>query len=85
MLGRAPEFFANHSQNAQSQYSFLQFRPFTWSIMIEGGINWYIHGTHGSKIILNYQDRPIMELQPDNRIITTKHKAMIQLQYQIMI
>ncbi len=54
-------------------------------IMMEGGINWYIHGTHGSKITLNYQDRPVMELQPDNRIITTKHKAMIQLQYQIMI
>jgi hypothetical protein len=54
-------------------------------IMIEGGINWYIHGAHGSKITLNYQDRPAMELQPDNRIITTKHKAMIQLQYQIMI
>ena len=54
-------------------------------IMIEGGINLYIHGTHASKITLNYQNRPVMELQPDNRIITTKHKAMMQLQYQIMI
>jgi hypothetical protein len=54
-------------------------------VMMEAGVNYYIHGIQGSKISLNFQSRPVMEQQSDNRIITTMHKLMIQLQYQIML
>lgn len=54
-------------------------------LMIEGGINWLIEGTHNSKISLNYQNRPVFSNQTDGSIRTTQRKGMIQLQYQIAI
>lgn len=52
-------------------------------LMAEGGVNWYIHGAHGSKISLNYQSRPVFESNADGNAVETGRKGMVQLQYQI--
>ena len=47
------------------------------------GINWLIKG-HGSKLSLDYQNRPVYELQGTDLVKTT-NKGQVVLQYQISI
>lgn len=54
-------------------------------IMYEGGVNWYINGSHNSKMTINYQSRPIYETMPNGLIENISRKGMLQLQYQIAI
>src|ERR1043166_5923049 len=51
--------------------------------MYEGGVNWSIHGTHGAKMNLNYQSRPIFETQSDGSISQSTRKGMVYLQFQV--
>lgn len=52
-------------------------------LMIDGGINWLIHGNHAGKISLGYQSRPIFEINANNEYVQTHRKGMTVLQYQI--
>ena len=54
-------------------------------MMIETGVNWFIHGTHASKFTFNYQNRPVFEQQPSGDVTVTSRKGMYQLQFQISI
>lgn len=53
------------------------------AIMWEGGINWLIHGTHGAKISLGLQNRPVFEMNLLGEAVQTSRKNMLVLQYQI--
>ena len=50
--------------------------------MFELGANYFIHGTHGSKISLMYQSRPTYENEAGENVIDTR-KGMTVLQYQL--
>lgn len=52
-------------------------------VMAETGINWFIHGTHGSKLSINYQGRPVFDLNESNQVVEVTRAGMAQLQYQI--
>ena len=54
-------------------------------VMYEAGVNWYINGTHGQKLTVNYQSRPVFERQPNSEITKTQRKGMFTLQFQIAI
>ncbi|MCB0409891.1 MAG: hypothetical protein KDD29_06700 [Flavobacteriales bacterium] len=54
-------------------------------IMHEEGINWFIHGSHSSKISVNYQNRPVFKIMTNNEINQFERKGMLQIQYQITI
>lgn len=54
-------------------------------LMIEGGLNWLIHGNHTGKLSLNYQSRPVFEQQTNGDITTSSRKGMALLQYQIAL
>jgi hypothetical protein len=69
---------------AGSQYSSWQVLDEN-VLMWETGFNWLVHGTHGAKITLNYQSRPVFEVMPGGPIAETGRKGMIQLQYQVSI
>jgi hypothetical protein len=47
------------------------------------GVNWLLSG-HASKISLDYQSRPVYDLQ-DDRLVRSTRKGQIVLQYQISI
>ena len=53
------------------------------SVMVEAGLNWLIHGTHGSKLSLGLQNRPVFENNSSGVAIQTMRKNMLVLQYQI--
>ena len=53
------------------------------SVMGEVGINWLIHGTHGAKLSLGLQNRPVFENNSLGQAIQTMRKNMLVLQYQI--
>ena len=53
-------------------------------LMYEAGINWLIEG-HRSKISLNYQDRPVFNLDAANNYIVTTRRGMIVIQFQVLI
>lgn len=53
------------------------------SVMAEVGINWLIHGTHGAKLSLGLQNRPVFENNSLGQAIQTMRKNMLVLQYQI--
>ncbi len=53
------------------------------SVMAEIGINWLIHGTHGAKLSLGLQNRPVFENNSLGQAIQTMRKNMLVLQYQI--
>jgi|GEM_PF-5512050 len=53
------------------------------SVMLEAGINWLIHGTHGAKLSLGLQNRPVFENNSLGQVIQTMRKNMLVLQYQI--
>lgn len=54
-------------------------------ILLDGGLNWLIHGTHAGKISLGYQSRPVFELNANNEYVQTMRKGMAVLQYQISL
>lgn len=53
------------------------------AVMGEAGINWLIHGTHGAKLSLALQNRPVFEINAGGEAIQTMRKNMLVLQYQI--
>ncbi len=53
-------------------------------LMIEGGVNWLIHGTHGAKLTLGVQNRPVYQSISGNNVEKSR-KSMYVLQYQISI
>lgn len=54
-------------------------------VMVEGGINWLIYGTHQAKMSLNLQNRPVFEYNSLGAGVQTSRKNMLQLQYQVSI
>jgi hypothetical protein len=54
-------------------------------ILMDGGVNWLIHGTHAGKITLGYQSRPVFEKNTANEYVQTGRKGMAVLQYQISL
>jgi hypothetical protein len=52
--------------------------------VIDVGVNWLIKG-HGSKISLDYQNRPVYELQGSGEYRKTGNKGQVVLQYQLSI
>ena len=54
-------------------------------ILLEGGVNWLIHGTHNAKITLAYQSRPVFELTTSGDYSTSTRKGMLTMQYQISL
>jgi len=52
-------------------------------LMAEGGLNWYINGTHDSKVSVNYQSRPVFEADEEGQLVEGARRGMLQLQYQI--
>ncbi|NQV54156.1 MAG: hypothetical protein HQ500_13300 [Flavobacteriales bacterium] len=52
-------------------------------LMAEGGMNWYLDGTTGSKVSVNYQSRPIFDANGEGQFVEIARRGMIQLQYQI--
>lgn len=69
---------------ASAQYSKLeklQVPMVLWNI----GLNYLIHNTHSGKISLDYQSRPVYEMDVFGRFNQLKRKGMIVLQYQISL
>ena len=56
-------------------------------LMWECGLNWFINGTHNSKLTLNYQSRPVLVKNSVGELVEQKssRKGMCYLQYQIFI
>jgi hypothetical protein len=56
-------------------------------LMWECGLNWFINGTHNSKLTLNYQSRPVFVKNSAGELVEQKssRKGMCYLQYQIFI
>lgn len=69
---------------ASAQLSFLE-KLDDPMLMVEGGLNWLIHGNHSGKLSLNYQTRPVFEQQTNGEITVTSRKGMAVLQYQIAL
>jgi hypothetical protein len=68
---------------ADMQYSTYQYLKDPM-VMYEGGVNWLIHGTHGAKLTLGMQNRPVFQnVLGDNR--EAARKNMFILQYQISL
>jgi hypothetical protein len=53
------------------------------AVLYEGGVNWLIHGTHGGKISLGIQNRPVFGTNAGGQQLQTMRKNMYLLQYQI--
>ncbi|TSJ44761.1 hypothetical protein [Fluviicola chungangensis] len=53
------------------------------SVMCEAGLNWFIHGTHGAKLSLGLQNRPVFDYNASGKAIQTARKNMLVVQYQI--
>ncbi|MDR0803322.1 hypothetical protein [Fluviicola sp.] len=66
----------------QMQYSQFQALKDA-AVMCEGGINWLIHGTHGGKLSLGLQNRPVFANNTNGEAVNTTRKNMLVLQYQI--
>ncbi|MDX5348556.1 MAG: OprO/OprP family phosphate-selective porin [Hymenobacteraceae bacterium] len=60
-----------------SDYDRLDDRVTVWN----GGVNWLIN-KYLSKITLNYESRPVFEVQPQGNIQKTNSKSSIWLQFQ---
>ena len=53
------------------------------AVMFVGGLNWLIDGTHGTKLSLGLQNRPVFENNSLGVAVQTMPKNMLVLQYQI--
>ena len=69
-------------------YAAVQYSEFTLlsdpMIMYEGGLNWLIDG-HRSKISLNYQNRPVFELNNMGDYINSGYRGMFVFQFQVSV
>jgi len=54
-------------------------------ILLEGGVNWLVHGTHTAKITVAYQSRPVFQLNSAGDYTTSSRKGMLTMQYQISL
>ncbi len=54
------------------------------TIVLDFGVNLFFKG-HGNKLSLNYQNRPIYNLNSSNELKVSERKGMFVLQYQISI
>lgn len=56
-------------------------------LMWEAGLNWFINGTHNSKVSFNYQSRPVFAKNSKGEIYEQKssRKGMCYIQYQLFI
>jgi hypothetical protein len=52
--------------------------------VIDAGVNWLID-KHNAKLSLNYQLRPVFEVQPGGAIINTSNANSVWLQYQVSL
>lgn len=67
---------------------FAQYKAFKDPMLMwECGMNWFINGTHNSKLTLNYQSRPVFVKNNSGELVEQKssRKGMCYLQYQIFI
>jgi len=72
--------FQVYANMQNSSYQYLQQKM----LMYETGINWLIHGTHGAKLTLGIQNRPVFQsIIGENREVARKN--MIVLQYQMSL
>lgn len=55
------------------------------AIMVEGGINWLIHGNAFGKLTFGVQNRPVFNLDGAGEAHETERKNMFVLQYQISL
>jgi hypothetical protein len=54
-------------------------------VLLDGGLNWFVHGTHNGKITLNYQSRPVFDQNTAGEWTQTSRKGMVVMQYQISL
>lgn len=54
-------------------------------VLLDGGLNWFVHGTHNGKITLNYQSRPVFDQNAAGEWTQTSRKGMVVMQYQISL
>jgi len=52
--------------------------------VIDAGVNWLID-KHNAKLSLNYQLRPVFEVQPGGAIVNTSNANSVWLQYQVSL
>lgn len=52
-------------------------------VMVEGGVNVFITGTHNSKLSLNYQNRPIFSTAASGKALESDRRSMAVIQYQV--
>lgn len=55
------------------------------SVLLEGGINWLIHGNHTGKITLALQNRPVFSTDGAGGSVVTARKNMLIAQFQIAL
>lgn len=75
-------------QGTLQLYSCAQYSKFQLlkdpMLMYEAGINWLIE-SHRSKISLNYQDRPVFNIDATNNYVVKTRRGMLVLQFQVLI
>lgn len=54
-------------------------------VLLDGGLNWFVHGTHNGKITVNYQSRPVFDQNAAGEWEQTSRKGMVVMQYQISL
>lgn len=69
---------------AASQYSMFEVLKDP-SIMIEGGVNWLIHGNNFGKLSFGIQNRPVFTSDTAGDNIVSSRKSMYVLQYQVSL
>jgi hypothetical protein len=52
-------------------------------VMVEGGFNVFITGSHNSKLSLNYQNRPVFSTSASGKALESDRKSMAVIQYQV--
>lgn len=69
-------------------YTAMQYSNFDFlkdpMVMYEGGVNWIIDG-HRTKVSIQYQSRPVFEMNGSGDYVNTKRKGMFVTQLQISI
>ena len=69
---------------AGSQYSRFQLLK-NASVMIEGGVNWLIHGNNFGKLSFGIQNRPVFIVNTSGENVVSSRKNMYVLQYQVSL
>jgi hypothetical protein len=75
-------------QGTLQPYAAVQFSQFQAldqpSTTVDVGLNWLIDG-HRSKMSLNYQNRPVFDMNSNGDMKVASRKSMVVLQYQISL